>query len=422
MPSTASVKAYRVRRCIPLQGEGAARGKALWAPVQSIDDALLLVQEGRIIHLGKYSTKALPAGICAAQVQDLGANTMLPAAINAHTHVQLSHLAGRTLWGQGFVPWLASLIPQLALPFDVPCIEKAVQEMRQAGTAYFADFTSGGMHLVAQAADKAQLSGLLLAEWFGFTEGLSPAPAHAQDSVQRDVYAMLPSRAQRVYADVPAFWQQSMSQSLVPCGHALYSTAAFTLQCLQAWCQSHARPFVLHLAEFAEEVEMLCHGKGALVDLYTPVVLPQDWKAPGCHPVEYASRLGILRENTLAVHCVHCEAQHVRLLEEAQAHVCLCPRSNAHLAVGTAPYNMLLNSHVNICLGTDGLTSNTDLNVWREALFLQSRIDVPFVALLRMLTVNGAAALGVGVHAGGLHGTLAVGAQAQWVLQENIFL
>ncbi len=412
-----SIQAYRVRRCIPLQGEGAARGKALLAPLKVLDDALILVEQGRIAFIGAYSPKALPAGISAAQVHDLGDKTMLPAAINAHTHLQLSHLAGRTTWGQGFVPWLQSLIPQLALPFDTAAIKDAVTHMKQTGTAYFADYTSAGMPLVAQAAVQAELEGIFLAEWFGFVPVLKTAFPHANQNTQL-LDAVLPAKVQEVFAKVP----QAMQEHIVPCGHALYSTHAQTLQQAYAWCcaqrDSHKKVFALHLAEFPEEVQMLTQGTGALMDVFKAAVLPASWQAPGYHPVEYAAQLGILSKNTLAVHCVHCDPKHVQILEEAGAHVCLCPRSNAYLAVGTAPHALFMQSEVNICLGTDGLTSNTDVNVWKDAVHLQEKHDVPLSAVLRMLTVNGAAALGVGVQEGKAFGTLGVGAPATWVLNE----
>ena len=55
----------------------------------------------------------------------------------------------------------------------------------------------------------------------------------------------------------------------------------------------------------------------------------------------------------------------------------------------------LLESGLLCCLGTDGLSSNTDLDVRQEAVFLRERLDVAPQALIRCLTVNGAAALGL---------------------------
>lgn len=63
--------------------------------------------------------------------------------------------------------------------------------------------------------------------------------------------------------------------------------------------------------------------------------------------------------------------------------------------MGVAPVREMMESGALLCLGTDGLTSNRDLDVRKEAVWLRETLDVPPEALVRMLTVNGAAALNV---------------------------
>ncbi len=63
--------------------------------------------------------------------------------------------------------------------------------------------------------------------------------------------------------------------------------------------------------------------------------------------------------------------------------------------MGAPPVRALMENDVLLCLGTDGLTSNTDLDVRQEAVCLREHLDVPPEALIRLLTVNGAAALGL---------------------------
>ena len=120
------------------------------------------------------------------------------------------------------------------------------------------------------------------------------------------------------------------------------------------------------------------------------MVLPEDWAVPHLRPVAYARRLDLLGPGTLAVHGVQLEPAEVTALAASGS-----PRSNEYLAVGTAPVAALLESGLLCCLGTDGLSSNTDLDVRQEAVFLRERLDVAPQALIRCLTVNGAAALGL---------------------------
>lgn len=55
---------------------------------------------------------------------------------------------------------------------------------------------------------------------------------------------------------------------------------------------------------------------------------------------------------------------------------------------------LFIEQNVRMCLGTDGLTSNTDMDVWQDALYLLQKGALPAQALLRLCTINGAEALG----------------------------
>ena len=410
------VRAVRARRLIALADEGPSTGKALYRPLTVQDDALLVAHAGRLVYAGRYRPQQVPVGV---EVEDMGEVTLVPAAINAHTHIQLSHVAGRTLWGQGFVPWLRSLIALLGEPLDPQAMDAALGQMA-AGTAHVGDYTGQGMALAAQTALRHHMGCTLFAEWFGF---LLPSPASLPLSASQEAQAgpsssllqgplvlegdIWPPRCRAVLDQVPV----EAHVACAPAGHALYSTHENFLRAAHAWCCTHELPFALHLAEFPEETEALVHGRGSLVDLYTPVVLPPQWRAPGLPPVPLARRWGLLGPHTLAVHCVHCDAGDRALLAEAGARVCLCPRSNAHLNVGTASVQDLADAGLLLCLGTDGLSSNLDLDVWKEAIYLHQQDVLPSAALLRLVTRNGAAAL--------LRhdvGALAPGKRARWAV------
>ncbi len=397
MPTSARrlVRAFRASACISMQGEKSACASALFSPLRVLDDCLVVAAQGRIVFLGSYSPRAVPAG---ADLIDLGDVILTPPVVNAHTHVQLSHMAQRTCRGQGFVPWLRSLIALLPLPLNENAIRHAVHSMAASGTGHFADYTHLGMHCVAHAAREEGVEAHLLAEWFGFSDTFSDA-------------AYLPPRCRAAQE----YLASEQYAQIIPCVHALYSTAASTVQDVQRWCTQRNKPFVLHLAESLDEHEALVDGSGALVDLYKNVVLPQDWQAPHMSPVHYAHKLGVLQENTLAIHCVHTARDEQKILAEQAVSVCLCPRSNAYIGVGAAPVSAYIHLPLCLCLGTDGLSSNDDLDVWQEARFLHEHHAIPWRALIRMLTVNGVKALHLH-HDDMYAGTLCVGARAQWAV------
>jgi 5-methylthioadenosine/S-adenosylhomocysteine deaminase len=86
----------------------------------------------------------------------------------------------------------------------------------------------------------------------------------------------------------------------------------------------------------------------------------------GMSPVEYLDKLGLLNEHLLAVHCVWLSLEDAYLLAERKSTVVDCTVSNLKLSSGIAPLNYLLDAGVNVCLGTDGPSSNNNLNLFEE--------------------------------------------------------
>ena len=352
----------------PLLSERPARGKELLAPLAIWDNAHIRVKNGRVAQI----TRRRPHW--ALKRVEIDDGMLIPPVANAHTHLQLSHTRGRTLWGKGFAPWLKSLLPLLrpdprAMLDSIPC---ALDEIRRSGARFAGDIGGslpGSMAAVSREAARLGVACRHFCEWFGWESPRSPWPSRA--------------RKERFRLKNPA-----------PCGHALYSTSPESLRLARQWTKSRGLPFCFHLAESAEEDDALIDGKGPLYEFYKDRVLPPGWKPPRMRPAEYAARLSLLGPGTLAVHGVRLSEKDIKILSDSGSALCLCPRSNAALAVGEAPFAQLLESGALLCLGTDGLSSSPDLDVREEACRLREIAGYPARALIRMLTVNGASALG----------------------------
>lgn len=371
----------RARTLVSMAGEAPARGKALFAPLRKLDDAALVLVDGRVEEVAGWKRCSPPPG---AEVRDLGEVCLAPAVVNAHCHLQLSHLAGRTRWGAGFSAWLASLIPLLREPLSAEALAGACADMAAGGTGHVGDFAGEGLALTDAAARRAGLGISHFCEWFGmaapFIDAVRPWPPRCRAALEGD-------------AQPPVEDAAPLAARCAPAGHALYSTAPEVLRDARQWCAERGRVFALHLAESPEETELLLTGSGPLFDLYAGLVLPEGWQPPRLRPLALAMRLGLAGQGTLAVHGVQLDAREMRELAASGAALCLCPRSNRHLGVGDAPFAVAAESGVLCCLGTDGLSSNTDLDVRQEAVFLREVCDAPPQALLRLLTVNAAQAL-----------------------------
>lgn len=390
--------AYRARYCIPLAGEQLARGAgALSCQPLVLENAVIVVREGVIESVDTWQRCTLPAG---TTVHDLGDVCLVPPVINAHTHLQLTSLEGKTLWNVGFTPWLRSLIPLLAEPLNTETLARHVEHMLGAGTACVGDYTGHNIGMVNGVLHTHGLDALYFAEWFGFDH----APWNKQQNTAKPAnkYCHLPPvvaalvAASLIMPPAAAFTpaEARLAQATIaPAGHALYSTQLEFLQQSHRHCQQQGLPFSIHLAESIDEEQALCTGTGPLVELYAERVLPKGWRAPMLRPVEAAAQWGLLGPHTLAVHGVQCSAADAELLAQSHTALCLCPRSNSVLGVGSAPVPLLMAAGVPLCLGTDGLTSAPSLNVWDDAHTLWTEQNIPPAALLRMLTINGASCL-----------------------------
>jgi 5-methylthioadenosine/S-adenosylhomocysteine deaminase len=122
----------------------------------------------------------------------------------------------------------------------------------------------------------------------------------------------------------------------------------------------------------------------------------------GKRPTTRLAELGVLRPETQCVHMTQIDDSDIRLLQQSGAQVIHCPESNLKLASGLCPVQRLLDSGVNVAIGTDGAASNNDLDLFgemRTAAMVAKVVAGDAAALsahtaLEMATINGARALG----------------------------
>ncbi len=305
---------------------------------------------------------------------------LIPGLINCHSHLELSHLAGRTRSGQGFTAWAESLHPLMRDPADRKTITGVLARMRNAGTVLAADMGGHDAPVVAGILEDVPLVDVFF-------------------MIQRMGFARPKGGTLRPYAFAgPLIERYLPGRRFAYSGHALYSTHPQTLQLAKAWCDDHNLPFAIHLAESRDEVGLLRDGTGPLAATLRSSNLLPPWFVPtGKTPVAYAHDLGLLGPHTLAVHCVHVDEEDIALLASTGTSVCLCPCSNAYIGVGSAPVRAMHGAGINLCLGTDGLSSNEELDLSREMQAVRA-LDpgMDLEGVVRMATRNAATILGVG--------------------------
>jgi 5-methylthioadenosine/S-adenosylhomocysteine deaminase len=173
--------------------------------------------------------------------------------------------------------------------------------------------------------------------------------------------------------------------------HAPYTVSDKTFSSILTYAEQLNTPIHTHLHETQDEIRISLETNGV-------------------RPIERLHQLGLLSPNLIAVHMVHLTDYEIKLVHQYGCSVAHCPSSNMKLASGFAPVPTLLNQGVNVGLGTDGAASNNRLDMFEEmrqaallAKATSGRADsLPAHQALRMATLNGANALGLGETTGSL--------------------
>jgi cytosine/adenosine deaminase-related metal-dependent hydrolase len=307
---------------------------------------------------------------------------ILPGLVNAHTHLELSWMRGRVPPADAMPDW-ASRVIGLRQSADgdarAPIVE-AIREARATGTALVGDITN-----TLAAYDplvESELYAAVFLELIGFRVA--------------EPESLLCDAMQRLSALAP---NERLRASIVP--HAPYSVSP---ELMRAIATSGTHPISIHLAESREEIRFLHDGTGPWRELLERLgAWSGNWVPPGCGPVEYLDRLGMVSDRLVAVHGVNLTAQELARLAAVGAAVVTCPRSNRWTGAGEPSLQRFFDSGVRVALGTDSLASVDDLNLFNEMQAVRQRAPhVPARRILHSATLEGANVLGFGAELGSL--------------------
>jgi cytosine/adenosine deaminase-related metal-dependent hydrolase len=369
--------------------------RAAWVvPIAAppVRDGWVAVEAGRIVACGGGDP---PPGAAAVAPPFEGASSaIMPALVNAHTHLEVSHMRGLVPPARSFDAWVRSFISLRRAhpdPFAADIVDAmigAIAEARNAGTGLIGDIsnTLATPRLLADAG----MPGHVFYEVLGFN-------AADPEGLVREARA-------RVAALDPG--DGSVRVTVTP--HAPYSVSPALFRAVAD--QGAGALTSIHLGESPEEVSFLNHGGGPIqAALEALGAWNPRWTPPRCGPVEYIGRFGLLSDRLLAVHGVHLSYRELAQLAGAGATLVTCPRSNHWVGAGDPPVDRFYASGVRVAIGTDSLASVEDLNVFAEmAAIRRLSSDVPARAILESATRIGAEALGFG----GEFGTIEPGKQA----------
>jgi len=320
------------------------------------------------------------SGLQAQTVVGAEDKAILPALYNAHTHAAMTLLRGYAD-DMKLDKWLNEYIWPFEAKMGAKDIRKgselAIREMVESGTVMFNDM----YFFIEETIDLVAKSGMRAAIGITVMDNHSLAQAKEKQDFIRHFKDPTGGRIQLVMAP-----------------HAVYTVGTERLRSCAAFARDNGMKIQIHLSEtqFERESCIAAHGMS---------------------PVKYLDSIGFLGPDVIAAHCVTVDDRDVDILAERGVSVAHCPCSNMKISSGRIPYEKLTRAGVRMTLGTDGASSNNNLDLREEmkfaALLAKVNGDPELLSaeeILRWATVNGAESLGVDA------GVIAEGKLADFIL------
>lgn len=322
----------------------------------------ILIADSRIEKIGvKISSEQ-------AKIIDGKESLVMPGLVNTHTHASMTLLRSYAD-DLDLQTWLEDMIwpaeANLTAEHAYWGAMLAFLEMIKSGTTTFADMYFF-MDEVAQAALKCGIRGVLSRGLIQFTD---PEGKNIQENIDL----------------LQKYHKKGDGLLTVLFGpHAPYTTTADYLKKLMEVADENQTGLHIHISETKKELDDFI-------------------KQEGKSPVKYLADLGLFDRHVVAAHCVHVSEDDMQILKEYNVGVCHNPSSNLKLGSGIAPVPRMLELGINVGIGTDGTSSNNNLNMFEE-MHLTSLIHKGYrmdplllnaEEVLKMATIGGAKVLGL---------------------------
>lgn len=325
---------------------------------------------------------------------------LCPGFINAHCHLELSHLLGAIPEGTGLIPFLQAVPRLRRYPAEEiqAAMERAAESMYQSGIVAVGD--------ICNTADSLSIKQRSPLHWHNFIEtiGFSNDKAAERFAWSKAIYDQFES-------------SHPGKNTLVP--HAPYSVSEKLFGLLNE--ASAGKIMSIHSQESEAENEWYRSKTGPLQALYQGMGIDTDFFVPsGKSSLQTVWPWLDRARQVLLVHNVAITSDECRMtnsgastalgdprhsqfpipnsslnIQNSTFHI-LCPLANRYIQNALPPVELLRQHVCTIALGTDSLASNHQLSIWAEIQALQTAFpEIPLAEMLQWATLNGAKALGM---------------------------
>jgi 5-methylthioadenosine/S-adenosylhomocysteine deaminase len=272
---------------------------------------------------------------------------------------------------------------RVAAKADVARLElMTLDDIRVSATWGACEQVRAGITCVGDASDSAMMSMLALREvglrGVVYQESFGPDARLAQQNFEK-----LKTKVQELRTVESDVLRAGVSP------HAPYTVCGPQLELIADFARAEGLPLMMHAAESAAEDQFVREGCGAFAEGLARRAI--EWNAPRVSTIQYLKQIGVLDVQPLLAHCIRVDDRDIETLRDTGAKIAHCPKSNAKLGHGRAPFARFLEAGIAVGLGTDSVASNNTCDILEEARFatLMARAGgglVPGADALRVAT------------------------------------
>jgi 5-methylthioadenosine/S-adenosylhomocysteine deaminase len=317
-----------------------------------IENGAVAVDGQRIAGVGPRAE--IVAQFPESEVESFGEAIILPGLVNLHTHLELTAMRGYLENEEtDFFAWLRKLTVarhELMTADDilVSATWGACEAVR-AGITCVGDASDAGMMSMMALRDVG-LRGVVYQESFG------PDARRAKEN-----FEILQSKVDHM---------RTLQNEITRVGvspHAPYTVCGAQLELIAEYAREEGLPLMMHAAESAAEEQFVRDGCGAFAEGLARREI--EWKARGVSTIQYLRQVGVLDVQPLLAHCIRVDDRDIETLRETETKVAHCPKSNAKLGHGRAPFARFLEAGIAVGFGSDSVASNNTCDILEEARF-----------------------------------------------------
>lgn len=345
---------------------------------QFLDDAVIKVEaNGRIVAV-------LSEAECAGEHVERFAGILCPGFVNVHCHLELSHLFGQIAEDTGlvgFVKQIPTTRDKFTTEDKIQAAQNAMQQMYDNGIVAVGD--------ISNTAETLELKQSFPMHTVTFVEAMGFVP---QGAPARFAYSKGVLDQFRLANNTQDY---TMEAYVVP--HAPYSVCTDLFQLINA--EDEDSIVSMHNQESAAELQYFKDKTGDVTKLFSFLGINDNYFEPKNEiSVAYALKNFGAQHPVILVHNTFTDVASIAYLKELEhaVYFCLCPNANWFIERTLPNIPLLMESGFPICLGTDSLASNYQLNIYEEVKRIQAHFSyIPLEDMLTWATSNGAKALGL---------------------------